>query len=1183
MSYFFHYLRQHLMLIGLVLSTTASSSKQFSQMNHAPINEAPHAVSENSWKVLNQTIHDMKLLPSPAGIGSEDAGFFGESVAVEGDRALIGAPGVLGHGVVFVFDWIGDSWVKTDVLEPVDGEDGDQFGGSVSLSGGRVLVGAYQDDDFGNASGAAYVFEFNQGVWTQTNKLLPQDPAANDHFGRAVSLFADRALIGSSQDDDNNTSSGSVYVFDLVNGQWSETFKIKPDDGAFGDVFGYSVSLSTDRALIGAYGDDDEFNLSGSAYIFDYFNGQWSQTQKLTAADSQTWANFGYAVSLDGDRALVGAYNDDSGFIDSGSAYVFELAAGVWGQTEKLTASDQAESDRFGRTVMLSGDRALIGSRDDDDNGLNSGSAYLFELNGGVWSETIKLTPNDGALSDWFGAAVGLSGDRVIIGANGDNDFFPQSGSAYYFALNEGTWSQQQKLTAGEGAAADQFGFSVSISGNRALVGAIYDKDNGNNSGSAYIFEYNDSDWIQTAKLLAADGEPFDVFGYSVSLSGDRALVGAFGEDDQAAQSGAAYIFELDSGVWSQTAKLKADNASADDFFGYSVSLSGSRALVGAYLADGKGITDSGAAYMYDLVGGIWIQTTELNTDDAEVNDRLGVAVSLDGDRALVGAFLEDDNGNNAGSAYVFDNNMGTWNQTQKLLANDGSGFDHFGRAVSLSGNRALVGAYLDDENGTNSGSAYVFDFDVGSWSQSSKLMASDGVLGDEFGRAVSLEGDRALVGAYLDDDQGIESGSAYVFELSDGSWSQLNKLTAADGQANDQYGFSVSLEGDAALIGAFLTDDHGLDSGSAYVVDVVPKYTVSVDVSGLASGNSVAFRNNGVDPLLVSTNGLTTFVTPIRDGNAYDVTVHPPQPSNPNQICVVTDPMGSIESADVVLDVVCTTLTYFIGVTVTGLDDNNTIELTTNMQSLVFNTNTMMNFPLPLDDGTDYSVLLTAQPVDPNQTCVVTGGNSGSNDGSGALNGMDAMVAVDCTTNQYAIGINLSGLAATNSVSFTNGDDTLMMFADGLSVLSTLDDGSLYDVNIATQPQSPNQTCSFLSANSGTLAGLGVQIEVSCITNSYFIGGIVDGLLSGNYLVLQNNGGDDKVITVDGPYIFDSPLLDEQTYSVTIDLQPNNPIQPCFVQNGQSTLAGADVTNVNIECLFGDDLIFRDSFGNFD
>jgi len=402
------------------------------------------------------------------------------------------------------------------------------------------------------------------------------------------------------------------------------------------------------------------------------------------------------------------------------------LAPTVMAQTlsqtelQKLLASDAEATDSFGHSVALSGDRALIGALVSDDAGNDSGSAYVYERDGtGTWVEVAKLTASDAASVDHFGRSVALSGDRALVGAYLDDDAGKDSGSTYVFERDrDGIWVQVAKLSASDAAAGDQFGISVALSeGDRALVGAHEDDDAGNLSGSAYMFERNGKGiWVQVAKLTALDAEAGDFFGNSVALSGNRALVGAVRNDGGGTFSGSAYLFERDgSGMWVQRAKLTASDAAIGEFFGESVALSGDRALVGAILGNNDRGSQTGSAYMFEGdETGMWNQVAKLTALDAEANDRFGHSVALSGNLALIGANMDDDFRVNSGSAYVFERDgAGMWGEVTKLTASDDSTADFFGRSVALSGNLALVGAPFSDDVASDSGSAYVFDIDA--------------------------------------------------------------------------------------------------------------------------------------------------------------------------------------------------------------------------------------------------------------------------------------------------------------------------------------------------------------------------------------------------------------------------------------------------------------------------------------
>jgi hypothetical protein len=256
----------------------------------------------------------------------------------------------------------------------------------------------------------------------------------------------------------------------------------------------------------------------------------------------------------------------------------------------KLTASDAAAYDQFGYSVAISGNTIIVGAPFNDDAGSSSGSAYLFDVTTG--SQLFKLTASDPASEDWFGVSVAISGNTAIVGASGNDDGGSGSGSAYLFDVTTGI--QLFKLTASDASADDAFGLEVAISGNTAIVGAYGNDDEGSESGSAYLFDVATGN--QLFKLTASDDAAGDSFGSSVAISGTTAIVGAFRDDDAASNSGSAYVFDVTTGM--QLAKLTASDATFEDLFGWSVGISGNTAIVGAF-RDDDGVADVGSAYVY--------------------------------------------------------------------------------------------------------------------------------------------------------------------------------------------------------------------------------------------------------------------------------------------------------------------------------------------------------------------------------------------------------------------------------------------------------------------------------------------------------------------------------------------------------------------------------------------------------
>jgi hypothetical protein len=377
----------------------------------------------------------------------------------------------------------------------------------------------------------------------------------------------------------------------------------------------------------------------------------------------------------------------------------------------KLLAGDEAADDRFGASVAVDGDTAIIGAIQDDNW---AGAAYVFTRRDGAWIQQARLIAADRAALDLFGMSVAVSGGTAVIGAWGNDARGIWSGAAYVFVrADNGTWSQKAKLTAADGSAGDFFGHSVAVSGGTAVIGAHADNDKGADAGSAYVFvQFADGRWIQQAKLTATDGSASDFFGYSVAVSGGTAVIGAYADDDKGIDSGSAYVFvQAADGKWNQQAKLIAADSVAADWFGGSVAVSGGTAVVGVQGDDDKGLY-SGSAYVFvRAADGKWSQQAKLIAADSAAGDVFGGSVAVDGDTAVVVAWGDDDKGSVSGSAYVFARAAsGVWGQQAKLAAADSVTGDVFGSSVAASGNVVLIGAWGDDDKGSNAGSAYIFD-----------------------------------------------------------------------------------------------------------------------------------------------------------------------------------------------------------------------------------------------------------------------------------------------------------------------------------------------------------------------------------------------------------------------------------------------------------------------------------------
>lgn len=459
-----------------------------------------------------------------------------------------------------------------------------------------------------------------------------------------------------------------------------------------------------------------------------------------------------------------------------------------------------------------------------------------------------------------------------------------------------------KKAVANDRGLDDQFGNAVAISGDFALVGAYSDDFGaGQNRGSVYVYkQIGLNNWVQFQKLVASDQQDYDRFGWSVAISGDYAVIGAYREDHDASgannlsNAGSAYVFEKNtSGNWVQVQKIVASDRAIDDEFGWSVAINGNTLVVGARAEDHN---VSGGAYMYSAGsayiftrdgGGVWNQTQKIVAGDRatdmnypagysgeDLGDQFGWSVGIWGDYMVVGALHHDYGPSgppsgalwSSGAAYIFERSAGVWSQVQKIQSFDREAWDRFGCAVAIDSNVLVVGAYSEDELAdgvsgslTNPGSAYIFQRNgAGTWLFAQKIVPNDRNSGDHFGWAFSLEDSTLVVGTHSDDHDELgnnvkdDAGSAYIFKKSGGVWSQFQKIAASDRDTLDEFGYTVGLSNQTIIVGALYQnfDELGTndlnDAGAAYFFssNVCPTYTTNQNIN-LCFGGSITIGSN--------------------------------------------------------------------------------------------------------------------------------------------------------------------------------------------------------------------------------------------------------------------------------------------------------------------------------------------------
>ncbi len=368
---------------------------------------------------------------------------------------------------------------ETGKLLEVDLEDGALFGGAVAIDGDTAIVGASHFSVPFFDPGAAFVFRFDGLAWSLQQKLVSSDGVDSDRFGSAVALDGDTAVVGAVWGAP--LLNGSAYIFRFDGKTWFEQQKLFDPDGGNLDSFGESVAVVGETVFIGSPGDN---GASGSTYVYTFDGATWILQQVLhpSDADQGLGRRFGQSVAIDGAAAVIGAtFNDELGLTKAGAVYVFRFDGSNWIEEQKLLPLKSIENDYFGRSVSLSGDVAVIGTRDSE-------SAYVFNFDGASWNQEQVLVASDADPSQDFGRSVAISGDVVVVGAGDDDENGIGSGSVFLFRFDGKSWVEEQKLLPDDGAPGDHFGLRVAISGETALIGAPYDDNFGTWSGSAYVF-----------------------------------------------------------------------------------------------------------------------------------------------------------------------------------------------------------------------------------------------------------------------------------------------------------------------------------------------------------------------------------------------------------------------------------------------------------------------------------------------------------------------------------------------------------------------------------------------------------------------------------------------------------------------------------------------------------------------
>ena len=792
-----------------------------------------------------------RILDNPNEHGSYETDFFGEAVASSELYTISGAYNDDStSGTAYIFDNLTSQLLHTlDNPNAYDTTSNDNFGKVVACSNLYSVVGVrFEDDAGGTNSGKTYVFRNDDGSLLHTiDNPNAYNTSASDGFGSSVACTDQYIVVGAPYEDDATAvNSGKVYVFNALTKALIHTLdNPNPDATAnASDEFGISVACTNTYIVVGGYQEDDTNSNTGKVYIYDMVAGTLSRTLD-NPNDYGTPANdeFGWSVACTDTYAVVGTYQeDDSGGTNSGKVYIFDITDGSLLHTlDNYNMHSTSQDDRFGYSLAVTDDYVVVGAYQEDVNAVSaSGIAYVYDISTGgllYMLEDIDPTENDN-----FGFAVSCAGPYITVGVR-YKDYLGKynSGIVYQYKIPEEfeaplihTLDNPNPYST---SLEDRFGIVISLTDTYTLVGAYLEDDTNTNSGKAYIFST-----VTGALLHTLDNpNPYgtsenDYFGWDVACTDTYAVVGAFYEDDASGlNSGKAYIYNISTGALLHT--LDNPNpygSSADDRFGSAIACTDTYVVVGAHLEDDANGTDSGKVYIFNISTGAYLRTLDNpNPHGTSTDNYFGHSVDCTDTYAVVTAFGESDaGGTGSGKVYIFNISTGALLHTLDNPNPYGSSADdRFGYSVSCTDNYVVTSAYLEDEaSGANSGKAYIYNISTGALLRTLDNPNSYGTSADDnFGNNVACTDTYTMVGARYEDDIGVTtSGKIYIYSTATGTLLQtLDNPNVYGTSQDDNFGRVIDCTDNYILTGLFTEDDSdGTQSGKAYIYKINPGLT---------------------------------------------------------------------------------------------------------------------------------------------------------------------------------------------------------------------------------------------------------------------------------------------------------------------------------------------------------------------
>ncbi|WP_223790006.1 FG-GAP repeat protein [Marinicella meishanensis] len=589
-------------------------------------------------------------------------GSYGYGVELEGEWAFVSA-----DRAVYVFRQVNNEWQEFQLLTPnIDNPlfNPETFGKSMSLDNNLILIG-----DSGTPAptdgtiGVVFAFEFDGNSWAQIQAFYPEgETNENDNFGFSVSLDNGHAVIGSSYD-------GNVHFYQFTNNQFQLLNKFSNASWSFGR----NVQLVGNKALV-------TDSLADQVHVYSYDGINWSLETSLTADDSELVEEFGVNAYMFSNKLLVIDPWQSINESTSPAIYEFTESNGIWAQSQKLH-----QTGVFGSDMAVLGNELLISSHNSSFYGIGSGFISQFKSDQGSWSYHDYVIPTLGAPGQLYGHRTEINDDWIAVSAPEEYSLGIRSGAVFVYERIKNEWQIKQMLTPSDPNNNAYFGRSISLQDDILVVGAIRQNGVEDETGAAYVFQFDGQNWVETQKITDPNGETDDLFGYQVEITEQQILISSLRSNSFGTNFGAVIVYEKPTDSWEETHRFSAADSANGDLFGYSIAVNGDLALIGAPFHDEVN-SNLGAVYYFRLENQIWVEQQKLLLSNPINSLEFGREIDIDGNQALIAA---SPNAGNMAFVFHFENNQ--WSEFQSIEPPNSTPIALFGQNISIASNHVLI------------------------------------------------------------------------------------------------------------------------------------------------------------------------------------------------------------------------------------------------------------------------------------------------------------------------------------------------------------------------------------------------------------------------------------------------------------------------------------------------------------